>query len=292
MPFSGFGTHPLASRWHRLARFIWSHGHRFYNFQGLHAFKDKFDPVWEPRYLAASGAFGPYLALADIAVLVGGGMRQRLAPPERAIKPRRHPVSAGILCLALALSNIAAFPARALDSGDFGDLHIVRPDGAMRGLVVLFSDAQGWDAASDKIASALAHDGAYVAGVDLPAYFRKVGGPAGARCSDAVSTIELISREIQRDRGNSTYWTPILAGVGEGGAFAAATFAQAPPSTIAGAISLDPSASLKMPLPLCPAAPPAANRGGGFSYGPWRRLNGFWSGRVRPGRQPRRPRAC
>jgi phosphatidylglycerol lysyltransferase len=277
MPFSGFAEHPLASRWHRLARFIWTHGHRFYNFQGLHAFKDKFDPVWEPRYLAASGAFGPYLSLADIAVLVGGGMRQRLDPQERALKPRRHPVSAGILCLVLALSNIAAFPARALDSGDFGDLRIVRPDGAMRGFVVLFSDAQGWDAASEKIASALAHDGAYVAGVDLPAYFRKVGGQASARCSDAVSTIELVSREIQRDRGNSTYWTPILAGVGEGGGFAAATLAQAPPSTIAGAISLDPSASLKMPLPLCPRASPAGNRGGGFSYGPWRTLNGFWA---------------
>ena len=55
-PLSGFGAHPLASRWYRLGRFIWSHGRRFYNFQGLRTFKNKFDPVWEPRYLAASGA--------------------------------------------------------------------------------------------------------------------------------------------------------------------------------------------------------------------------------------------
>ena len=276
-PLSGFGAHPLASRWHRLARFLWSHGRRFYNFQGLHAFKGKFAPVWEPRYLAASGVFGPYLALADIAVLIGGGVRRPNASRPRTPKPRRHPVGAGIVCLALALTNLPTVPARALDSGDFGELHIVRPDGAMHGLVILFSDARGWDAASNKIAAALAHEGAFVAGVDLPTYFRQVGARANARCSDAVSTIELISREIQRQRRNSTYWTPILAGVGEGGALAAATVAQSPASTIAGAVSLDPTASLKMPVPLCSSSSSRASAGGGFSYGPWQSLNGFWA---------------
>jgi type IV secretory pathway VirJ component len=146
----------------------------------------------------------------------------------------------------------------------------------MHGLVILFSDADGWDAGSDKIAAALAHEGAFVAGVDLPTYFLRVGAQANARCSDAVSTIELISREIQRSRGNSTYWTPILAGVGEGGAFAVATLAQAPPATIAGAVSLDPTASLKASVPLCSSSPSRARGEGGFSYGPWRSLNGFW----------------
>ena len=93
-PLSGFGAHPLASRWHRLARFLWSHGRRFYNFQGLHAFKGKFAPVWEPRYLAASGVFGPYLALADIAVLIGGGVRRPNASRPRAPKPRRRLIGA------------------------------------------------------------------------------------------------------------------------------------------------------------------------------------------------------
>ena len=274
-PLSGFGAHPLASRWHRLARFLWSHGRRLYNFQGLHAFKAKFSPVWEPRYLAASGVFGPYLALADIAVLIGGGVRRPIASRPRAIKSRRRPVGAGILCLALALSTAFARPARALDSGDLGALHMVRPDGAMHGLVILFSDAAGWDRASDQIAAALSHEGAFVAGVDLPAYFRTVGAYPNARCSDAVSAIELISREIQRQRGNSNYWTPILAGVGEGGGFAAATLAQAPASTIAGAVALNPTVSLTMALPLCPGSATTGS-GGRLSYGPWRSLNGFW----------------
>jgi lysylphosphatidylglycerol synthetase-like protein (DUF2156 family) len=34
---------------------LFRHGEHFYNFQGLRAFKDKFDPIWEPRYLASLG---------------------------------------------------------------------------------------------------------------------------------------------------------------------------------------------------------------------------------------------
>src|SRR5438874_10645888 len=29
---------------------LYEHGEAFYNFQGLRAFKQKFDPIWEPRY--------------------------------------------------------------------------------------------------------------------------------------------------------------------------------------------------------------------------------------------------
>ena len=42
----------------------------FYNFQGVRTFKNKFDPYWEPRYLAVSGALGPLFALADAAALI------------------------------------------------------------------------------------------------------------------------------------------------------------------------------------------------------------------------------
>lgn len=71
-PLSGLAPTPLARHWHHVAHWLWRHGGRVYNFQGLRTFKSKFGPDWEPRYLAASGNVGPFLALADIAVLAGG----------------------------------------------------------------------------------------------------------------------------------------------------------------------------------------------------------------------------
>ena len=277
-PLSGFGAHPLASRWYRLGRFIWSHGRRFYNFQGLRTFKNKFEPVWEPRYLAASGSFGTYFALADIAMLVSGGVGRRIAFRRRpAGKVRRRGAQASAFCLVLAASFLASFRAFALDAGDLGTLHLVNPEGAMHGLVVLFSNSQGWTAASDEIAAALAQAGGLVVGIDLPAYLRRLDARhPGAKCYDAVTDIELISRQIQRARGNADYRTPILAGVGEGGAFAAVTLAQAPAETITGAASVDPTALLRTRLPPCSQAPVAANSEGGVSYGPWKSLHGFW----------------
>jgi phosphatidylglycerol lysyltransferase len=73
-PLSGMAAHPLASSWHRWGRRLFNYGEYFYNFQGLRSFKEKFDPVWEPRYLATGGAL-PLMTLADIALLISGGLR-------------------------------------------------------------------------------------------------------------------------------------------------------------------------------------------------------------------------
>jgi phosphatidylglycerol lysyltransferase len=68
-PLAGLEQTPLAPPWHRVAGLLWQRGSRFYNFQGLRGFKDKFHPVWQPRYYAASGTVGPFIALADVAAL-------------------------------------------------------------------------------------------------------------------------------------------------------------------------------------------------------------------------------
>jgi len=73
-PLSGFDQHRLAPLWNRLGALLFRHGEHFYNFQGLRAFKDKFDPEWEPRYLAAPGGLATPLVLTRIASLVSGGV--------------------------------------------------------------------------------------------------------------------------------------------------------------------------------------------------------------------------
>jgi phosphatidylglycerol lysyltransferase len=71
-PLSGMNPTPLASPWHRFASLMWRFGGRFYNFRGLRGFKSKFQPNWEPRYLAASGSVGVVLTLADLSLLAEG----------------------------------------------------------------------------------------------------------------------------------------------------------------------------------------------------------------------------
>jgi phosphatidylglycerol lysyltransferase len=71
-PMSGMASHELAPRWHRFGRFAFERGGRFYNFRGLRSFKEKFDPEWEARYLAAPGGIAPFFVLADVAALIGG----------------------------------------------------------------------------------------------------------------------------------------------------------------------------------------------------------------------------
>ncbi len=75
-PLSGMAKHELASRWHRFGRLLFDRGERFYNFRGLRSFKEKFDPVWEPRYLAAPSGVAPLLALTDVAALINRGSRK------------------------------------------------------------------------------------------------------------------------------------------------------------------------------------------------------------------------
>ncbi|MGN6316637.1 bifunctional lysylphosphatidylglycerol flippase/synthetase MprF [Trinickia sp.] len=71
-PFSGVQSTPLGSPLHQLGSMVWRFGGRFYNFQGLRAFKGKFQPGWEPRYLAVSGWASALLTLVDLSILAGG----------------------------------------------------------------------------------------------------------------------------------------------------------------------------------------------------------------------------
>ncbi|MCK7500296.1 MAG: phosphatidylglycerol lysyltransferase domain-containing protein [Comamonadaceae bacterium] len=73
-PLAGLEAHALAPLWHRLGNVIYRHGEHFYNFQGLRAFKEKFEPQWQPRYLAGPGGVALPGVLLDVAALIGGGL--------------------------------------------------------------------------------------------------------------------------------------------------------------------------------------------------------------------------
>jgi phosphatidylglycerol lysyltransferase len=77
-PLSGLEEHALAPAWHKLGRMVQRYGETFYNFEGLRKFKEKFDPVWRPRYLAAPDGLAMAGALLDVTALISGGVRNVL----------------------------------------------------------------------------------------------------------------------------------------------------------------------------------------------------------------------
>jgi phosphatidylglycerol lysyltransferase len=74
-PLAGLSGRRSSPVWDKVGRTVFEHGERFYNFKGLKAFKSKFHPHWQPRYMAAGGGINPVLALMDATFLIGGGVK-------------------------------------------------------------------------------------------------------------------------------------------------------------------------------------------------------------------------
>ncbi|MEO1092447.1 MAG: bifunctional lysylphosphatidylglycerol flippase/synthetase MprF [Pseudomonadota bacterium] len=72
-PLTGLADHRLATTWNRIGTTIYRHGEEFYRFEGLRSFKEKFEPVWTPQYIACPGGFAVPQVLLDITRLISGG---------------------------------------------------------------------------------------------------------------------------------------------------------------------------------------------------------------------------
>jgi phosphatidylglycerol lysyltransferase len=72
-PMSGAERSPIAPLRARAGDFLYEHGGFLFNFRGLRAYKEKFNPVWEPRYLVYPGALKLPGIVADVSALVAGG---------------------------------------------------------------------------------------------------------------------------------------------------------------------------------------------------------------------------
>jgi phosphatidylglycerol lysyltransferase len=61
---AGVGETKESRKLEKVLHYLYEHLNRFYNFQGLHAYKEKFRPRWEPRYLV----YPSLTALPDVVV--------------------------------------------------------------------------------------------------------------------------------------------------------------------------------------------------------------------------------
>ncbi len=61
---SGLNNRQETNRLEKGLNYLYQHLERFYGFQGLHAYKEKYHPHWEPRYLV----YPKLIALPDVVV--------------------------------------------------------------------------------------------------------------------------------------------------------------------------------------------------------------------------------
>lgn len=76
VPFSGLENQAMAPLWNRLGAFVFKHGERFYNFQGLRQYKEKFDPQWRPKYLVSPGGLALTQCCTNLTTLISGGIKE------------------------------------------------------------------------------------------------------------------------------------------------------------------------------------------------------------------------
>jgi phosphatidylglycerol lysyltransferase len=92
-PLAGLEDRPLAPIMSRVGRLLFERAEDIYNFQGVRRYKDKYDPLWVPRYIAAARKWAIPLLLADVGLISSGGMagltRRGRKAEDRPAEPRR-----------------------------------------------------------------------------------------------------------------------------------------------------------------------------------------------------------
>src|SRR3989344_2222760 len=82
-PLSGLDDRPLAPALSRVGRLIYDRGEEIYNFQGVRHYKSKYDPTWQPRYVAAPRKWAIPLLMADAGLLSSGGVAGLAKRPKK-----------------------------------------------------------------------------------------------------------------------------------------------------------------------------------------------------------------
>ena len=83
-PLSGLEDRPLAPIMSRVGNLLFERGEEIYNFQGVRRFKGKYDPLWQPRYIAGPHKWLIPILMADVGLLASGGAASLAKRPSAA----------------------------------------------------------------------------------------------------------------------------------------------------------------------------------------------------------------
>jgi type IV secretory pathway VirJ component len=180
--------------------------------------------------------------------------------------------------LAIALAALPVHADETLSHGRFATITLYRPSGDVKSVVLFLSGDGGWNQGVVDMAQALSHEGAMVAGIDVPKLLANLDKDAEA-CVSPDGDLENLSHYIQSYAKLPTYHTPVLVGYSSGATLAYAMLAQAPVNTFAGGLSLGFCPDLLLHKTLCGGEGLRFNRrkeDGGIDVLPSAKLGNPW----------------
>jgi type IV secretory pathway VirJ component len=163
----------------------------------------------------------------------------------------------------------------AISNGQLGRILVAGPPGEPLSFVIVLSDTSGITSDVSSLSSAMVAKGAAVVTLSTPQLLATLDAHATTGCHYALGLFEDISQAGQRALNRHTYTPPVIVGLGEGGALAYVSAAQAPPNTVAGAVSVGFTPILKTRIPFCAGASFGASADG-FHYNPVAAMAGRW----------------
>lgn len=151
------------------------------------------------------------------------------------------------------------------ETGRLGAVRRFDAEGTSKDVVLLVSDADGWDSRAEDVAISAAASGRTVLGIDLKA-FQAGMDKTDDTCSFPVNDLEAVSQQVQKDLPFSQYHPPALVGIGAGAALVYASITESLPGTFSAGVGLDFCPVYLAPRPFCPDAPTTTSDEGGGRY--------------------------
>jgi type IV secretory pathway VirJ component len=173
---------------------------------------------------------------------------------------------------AAATAPRASSEARSPDEfnyGRFGAVHVYRPRGEPRDVVLFVSGDGGWNLGVVSMAQHLADKGAVVAGIDIRHYLAALE-KANGKCVSPDVDFENLSHYLQSMLHLPSYLQPTLVGYSSGATLVYATLAESPDGLFKGALSIGFCPDLDLLKPVC--------RGSGIEATPRRDAKGVLKG--------------
>ncbi len=93
-PLSGLEDRPLAPIMSRVGNLLFERAEEIYNFQGVRRYKGKYDPLWQPRYIAGPHKWQIPILMADIGLIASGGAAGLAKRPSMPEPPKALPEAA------------------------------------------------------------------------------------------------------------------------------------------------------------------------------------------------------